>query len=295
MNAVVPAGAAELGADVARALLTGNAPPAPEVNDRLRLLAREDPSAAVVAWRPISNAYRLHAIGTMVPELLDGLADGAIIASAFTPDRARAERVGSHWRLTASDLLVTGAEMASHVLVEATSTCGTVVLAVPSDEIYVTGRPEFAGLVAASNVLIGIDTVLPGAACLTSDGAAFVEMPYSGGLTMGAIAVGAAEPLLGLLGDLTAAEQGALTAELAAARALVERSGSIEGDAGWWSRAAKVAATSIGLRLADRAVALSGPGGYAAKAYARTRRDDLEGLRWQAPREPGAAVRLLVP
>lgn len=270
------------------------------VNRQLVELARHDLDAACLAWRQASNAARLAPHPAHRP-LLELMAGGSLVATALHPEKAVAEPTADAWYISARGLLTTGVAFASHLLVEAATGGHTTVFAVPASLITAVRRPPFIGLEASDNAIVALAGELPGTAVVGEVGGALpvVEQPYDMGLTMGAVAVGAAESVLELLHavvvdgtDHDRSSVGALAADIAAAAALVDAACYHAPRAGWWSRAAKLAATAAAGRACGTAKALLGAATYGA-GHPLVRLDrGIEGLAYQAPTNRGAALRV---
>lgn len=262
------------------------------INKVIAELAGEDVAAACLIWRQATNLIR---VGTN-PALADIAADitsGALAATVFGSKTVVTRVRGGDLRVTGRGLMTTGVEYAAWFVVEARQKegGGSVLLAVPAAGIVQVRRPEFIGLAVADNCFVDIDAVVSADRVL---GAAddLVGLPYDLGLTMGAVAVGATDALLAGVTVRTETEHvelGELRAQHAAAAALVEVTPHHAPHAGWWSKAAKVAATDTALATCVALRRLLGSATYAVGHPLNRIEADLRGLEGQAPAHAAAA------
>jgi alkylation response protein AidB-like acyl-CoA dehydrogenase len=289
---------ARFSAAVATQALSHRAIDAHDTNAALADAGANDLSGGCLAWRQASNAVRL--VHGDHDDVLDTMSRGRLVATSFNPRATTMERHRSRLRVSGAGLLTTGFRFASHLLVEARSDEGPTVILIDANEITCVHRPEFIGLQDADNAVVSFDTTVPAAAIVGQVGRAeaIVEAPYRAGLTMGAVAIGGARAVLELYAaesgrrscDEDLARLGRCAARVAAAWSLVGAASAHAPDAQWWSRAAKLAATSAALDACDGVGRLVGPAAYRAHHPLNQLRRDLRGIAFQAPTDPGAAV-----
>jgi alkylation response protein AidB-like acyl-CoA dehydrogenase len=266
-------------------------------NRALRDLARDDMSLSCLAWRQITNAARLAAYGDH-DDVLWALTSGDVVASAFSPEKIVLTTVDDGILVVASSVMTTGVHLASHILLDGTLDGERATCIVPASLISHIVRPVMAGLDAADNALVSIEGVVPASCLLGPDEAAsmVVSLPYRLGLTMGAIALGGADRIMAMLSDDKAGEDdvtgfATIVAAHAAVEALVN---SAPADAtAWRSHAAKLAATTMALDVAQYARTRFGARAYAASHPLNQLERDLMGIAYQAPTNPNAARRVV--
>lgn len=267
------------------------------INDTLANIAATDVSLACVAWRQVTNFARL--AETDHEEAIASLLRGRIVATALAAARTSAEAVRpGRLRIRGEDLMVTGLAYADHVLVEAGAHEGSTAFLVPACGIVAAHRTTMAGLNGSDNARISIDVIVPAEAMVGAEGGAkaVVETPYDRGLTMGAVAVGAARRASELLGRSANGPApiivGRAVAAAAAAEALVAATPGYAPDAAWWSRAAKVAAVEAAARMCDAVATEAGPRAFDAGHPVNELAADVRGLAFQAPSD-SATLRAL--
>lgn len=270
------------------------------LNHALAAIAEfDDVSASAIAFRRASNAQRI--AGEDGHEAAKAsLAAGGVIATALYEDRTVAEFKGKRIRVRSTGaLLTTGVLDCSHVLVVADTVHGPTTFMLDATAVVDVDIKPFIGMKEAKNAFVTIEAEVGHEAIVGAVGEArtVIESPYEAGLTFGACAAGGGRQARSLLerferdGSLDQRVAiGHLTAQLAAADALVEVTAAHAPRAGWYSRAAKLAACDAALAAGELARRLIGPAAYAAEHPLPGLLRDLEGLAFQAPTDTSAAL-----
>ena len=284
------AAAAEEGSvDVAAANLT------------LAQVAAADVSAASLLWRQVTNLERAWACGgPAASRIVEQIAHGRYIASAFDGTASRAVRDGSGWLISTGDMMCTGAGYATAVVVTATTGDTTTAFVVPADRVEIRHRPTFVGLRAADTALVRVNTYLDDGYVLggIGQGRHVVAVPYAAGLTLGAVAAGAASAAVDLLvsPERVAAKPDRVAEVLAleaSATAIVEATPRRAPAAALWSRAAKIHAVDAALAICDLVRTIIGAPAYAAGHPLNRLERDLRALPLMAPTRTNAVSALV--
>lgn len=289
---VLPTKVTEFSYRLAGDIFPGGVLDASAANRAITELAFHDVAAACLAWRQVTNMTRVGG-NPVLSDLTADITSGALAATVFGAKAKVIREPGGDLRVTGRGLMTTGVRYAAWFVVEARPEGGggTVLLPVPAGGIVGVKRPPFIGLDTADNAFVDIDAVVPAERVLGSAGD-LVGLPYELGLTMGAVPVGATEALLAGVEGRTEAELvelGELRAQHAAAAALVEVTPHHAPDAGWWSKAAKVAAVNTTLTTCLAVRRILGSATYGTGHPLNRIEADLRGIEGQAPAHADAA------
>lgn len=287
--------------DLVRAVRSGRPVRARMENDALAAVASADLAAGAVLWRPVTNLVRAATMGgPAASRILDELGQGTFVASSFDPAKATATREGEGWRLNLRPALCTGVRYSSTLLVQADAEdSGKTVFAVDMDRAEVIGRPEFLGVKAADNAVITLDDVFVDERDVVGQvgrGADVVDAPYEHGMTLGALALGAARALRDVAIDTTGSASTdtvtAVVVSTAAIHALVETAAARAPSAGLWSRIAKLRGVEMALAACHEVRAASGASAYSESHPLNRIERDLRSLPFMAPSDANARARI---